>query len=302
MSGITGVYSTDRKFAGSDLIDYLYSAQVFSQPRGEAGAGISLADQWGEIKLLRNLGPVRLAIPYDTLKRISNPSVYTGIGHTRYAREGHQSMTNTQPIRVETEHYEAVVSSDSKLAGWGEINTWFNYNPRENQTGAEVFGRVFLEELERTNGNVKEAGDRFFYRMDGKGTYSILMLLKEKGSEKVKLFAIRDPYAGQPFHMTQRDETFFLGSGTYAMENDGMGLSSIRELPNASITEISEDGINTEEYEGYKKEIMPCVFEPVYFGCPYDRVLRKLGKKYYELFDKYYKQLQLNPEFKNMKN
>jgi len=296
MSGIAGVYSINRKFTGNDLIEWLYSAEIFNQPRGETGAGVSVADQWGEIKTEKDLGMVRQAISIDTLKKMSNPSVHTAIGHTRYAREQHPSIANTQPIEIGTEHYKAVVAADSKIAGWHEINTWFEYQPRETQTGAEVLGRLFLNELENANGNFKEAGEKFFYRMKGKGFYSAMMLIKEKDRKDVKLVAIRDPHAGLPFHFVEKNGTVFLGSGTYPMEHAGIDLEDIKEVPQGSIVLISDNGTDIKEYDKDKKTT--CVFERVYFGCPYDRVSTELGPRFYELFDKHYKTLEINPDLK----
>ncbi|MFH0832179.1 MAG: hypothetical protein V1900_00435 [Candidatus Aenigmatarchaeota archaeon] len=298
MSGINAVYSADRKFTGNDVIEWTSSAEVQEQPRGEAGAGVAMADQWGEIKIETNMGPVRIAIPLETLLKVGNPSVYVVAGHTRYAREENPSIINTQPIKIETERYATAVAADSKLVGWNEINTWFEYNPKRTMTGAEVFGRVFLDELERTNGNIRDAGEKFFYRMDGKGFYSVVMLVKEKDKNDVRLVAIRDPYSGLPFCCAKRDETYFFSSGTYPMEHEGINLRDIKEVPRASVTVISENGIDTNVYEQYKKPIRTCVFERVYFGSPYDRVLTELGPKFYELYDKYHKLLTANPEFK----
>ena len=303
MSGIAGVFSVDRKFTGKDLVEWLFSTAVYLRPRGEAGAGVSMIDQWGEIKVEKKLGPVEQSLSLDQLKKISNPSVFSANIHDRYAREEHPNIVNTQPIELEpTSHYEATIVADSKLAGWDEMNSWFIHEkPRKTQTGAEVLGRIFLRELENTEGNMQEAGKRFFYNMNGKGFFSAIMLLKEKSKGKTYLIALRDPSAGQPFHYGKKDGTFFFSSGTYAIEQAGIRTEDIKDVLRGSMLVISDNGLDIIEYEELKKtnRKAECVFEKIYFGCPYDKPLTELGPEFYRLFDKYFKQLEINPTYRN---
>ncbi|MCX6819460.1 MAG: hypothetical protein NT129_05700 [Candidatus Aenigmarchaeota archaeon] len=298
MSGINGVYSIDRKFKGKDLIERLYSAANSEQLRGEAGAGITMIDSFGEMKTEKGLGLLTQAIDPDTIYKITNPEVFAAINQNRYSREDIPSIVNTQPIDIETDHYQAAIAADSKIVGWEEeINTWFVHEKeRRTKTGAEVFGRLFLNELENANGDFKEAGEKFFYRMNGKGLYSILMLLKEKDKKHTYMIAIRDPHAGLPFHYAQKDETLFLSSGTYPMEQSRIDFKDIKEVPRGSMMIISENGVETTKYK--KDKIMTCVFERIYFGCPEDRVLTPLGEKFDTLFEEYYKAMLYNPKFK----
>jgi amidophosphoribosyltransferase len=300
MSGIVGVYSTDRKFTGNDLIEWLYGAEHQIEPRGESASGVSIVNQWGQIKTEKNLGPVGVAIPIQRLQKTSDPSVYAAIGHTRYAREEHPSIVNTQPIEVESEHYRAAIAADSMLAGldenWGEMRSWFEYdNEIQTQTGAEIFGRLLLKELERTR-NIEKAGEKFFYNMDGRGIYSILMLLQEKGKGDTNLLAITDAHAGKPLCFAEKDGIFFFASGTYPLEHYGIDIKNINEVNQSSIFNVSENGLDIHEFERDKR--MRCVFEHIYFDASFNRALKPLGPKFYELFDKYYKKLEISPKLR----
>jgi len=300
MSGINGVYSANRNFTGNDLIEWLYSTGLQSEPRGEAAAGVTMVNQWGQMKTEKNLGPVSIAIPIERLQKTGDPSVYAAIGHTRYAREPRPTVVNTQPIEIESEHYRAAIAADSMLTGldehWDEMRSWFEYDIEiQTQTGAEIFGRLLLKELERTR-NIEKAGEKFFYNMDGRGIYSILMLLQEKGKRDTNLLAITDPHGGKPLCFAKKDDTFFFASGTYPLEQHGIDIKDIKEVNQGSIANVSENGLDTHEFKKAKR--MRCVFEHIYFDGPFNRALTPLGPKFYELFDKYYKNLEINPELR----
>jgi amidophosphoribosyltransferase len=124
------------------------------------------------------------------------------------------------------------------------------------------------------------------------------MILQDNVKKKDYMIAIRDPHAGQPFQYSQKDGAFFFSSGTFPFERAGIKIKDIKEVPRGSMTIISENGEETITYK--QDKIMACVFERIYFGCPDDRVLTPLGPKFYELFEKYQKAINCNPEYKDM--
>lgn len=302
MSGINAAYSVKRDSLGYELVEWAHSAGVFERLRGEEGAGIAVANPYG-IKTYKGLGPVEQVLTQKYLDLLKSPDDFGVVQHDRFGREKYPTDENNQPVKVETEHYEAYVVADSKIAAWDAIKSMFGAG-LATKTGSEVFGLLLLRELERTGGSMQDAGEKFFYNMDGKGTYSVSMLLIKKDTGDISLVSIRDPYGGQPFFTAKDDDTYKFSSGTYPLKSRLVKLDHISDVPRATISVISEHGPELYEYgTTYKRHCSCCGFETIYYGSPYDRILVELGPRFYELYDKYFekisKALGVNPDYKD---
>lgn len=282
MSGVVGIYSSNESFVGNDeLVEALYNCERFLGHRGEAGTGVMMVNGSNKIKPLKELGPVKVATPFEDLDRMSDSTTYAAVAHLLYSRRQPEE-SDIQPTTVKGKHYRAHIVSDSLLLGLkdlrAELEGDFEFS---TQTNGEVIGALFLRELERAGGakDQKEiAASRVFEATNGRGGYSVVMLLEEHGKNEMELVAFRDETGLNPacYGTIDGGKTYFVLSETYPLEDYGVGLDGLKELVPGSIFWMSrKDGCSVKQIVEPRRK--HCGFDPVYFGGPEARILAPLG-------------------------
>jgi len=296
MSSVTGIFSTNSNVINNEeLIWLLYSCNILQDHRGQAGAGVVTANPKRIKGPIKDRGPARSSTPLSALKNLSDHTTFAGLGHTCYAKDRFLRREDIHPVRVHSDNYEIYVSSDGILLDkQNRCQTLKDYGYKvESNTNGAIIGTTFARYLDET-GDEFEAGHRVIDGNYGSGVFSTVMLVRRKSDGKTKIVAIKDKRANKPMCYGERNDTMFVASETYPLQNFGImevGDKGIRRVKGGDVIVFSENGIDAKNYGDSKLE-MPCVFGPVYFGGPEALMLESIGPMFAELA----KRLGRNPE------
>ncbi len=292
MSNVTAIFSNNSKFVEEKrLARLLYDCNFWGDHRGQAGAGATMVDNWGDIKTIRGLGVARVSTPLERMLSISNRSTFAGIGHTCYAKMKAPKEEDTHPLRIETGRYEIYLSSDGIVLGKNELRERLEDEGCKftSNTNGEVIGMLFAKHL----GDGEDYGGaaaKLLDEIDGRGGFSIAMLVRDKRKGKSKVVAIRDRKAIKPLCYGELDGTFFINSETYPLEHFGIDIKNVKRVNGGEMLVIDENGL--ELYDLGKGIEKPCIFEIIYYGGSEARVLEPLGP----LFPELARRCGVNPE------
>jgi len=287
MSNVTAIFSHDGNFIEKQgLARSLYVFNFWGDHRGQGGAGAAMLDRWGDVKRIRGLGASRFSTPLHELLARSNRTTYAGIGHTCYAKLKGPVEDNIHPIRIENDRYEIYLSSDGIVLGKDELRRKLEDNGYKfgSETNGEVIGALFADYL-GDGDDYAGAGKQLLDRIEGRGGFSIAMLIKDKRKGKSKVIAIRDRKAIKPMCYGELDGTFFVNSESYPLEHFGVDVGDIKRLNGGEMIIVDENGIEGPEDLGKGVETS-CIFERIYYGGPHARVLGELGPRFRELAKK----------------
>ena len=258
MSGIIGIFSVD----GKNVTDDLFYGLTALQHRGEEGCGISIND--GKyFHTMRSEGLVYYFLK-DKLKSLEKMKPYAGIGHTLYERSG-----DLQPVEQwGEENVNISLAMDGVLLGFGE----------KKHDG--VMRTMFLNHLKET-GNFYSAVERVMEKMEGRGPYNVVTLVRKGGN--FYLIAFRDPKGIKPLCLGKKDGMYVVASETKAL--DIIEAAFVRDVEPGEMIIISKDGMKSRVLK--KEKHAHCAFEWVYFADPTSviegrnvyAVRKDLGKK-----------------------
>lgn len=280
MSGISGVFSTNEKvIKGEYVAKLLYENSIIQDKRGQAGAGIVLANP-KRTKAHKDRGPARESIPLNRVMEMSDHTVNAGITHNMYSKDKFLKREDIHPISVDSKNYEIHVVSDGivldkceKRQELEESGYGFNSN-----TSAAVIGTSFAKHLDET-GDEFEAGAKVLEENYGSGVFSSILLVRENSNGKTKLVLLKDKTANKPIYIAEGDDTFFVNSETFPLERNG--LDNIQRVNGGDVIVLSDNGIDSRNYGDITLE-KPCIFEIIYFGNPDNRVMETLGSGFQE--------------------
>ena len=244
MSGIVGVYSLDCRSISEELL----LSTVALQHRGEGGCGVSIGMNGGFLtKTSRNLAYDFFDNYFGDLKNkqtaldglnLLNSS--EGIGHTLYEDTG-----DLQP-RVGGGG-NLTLAMDGTLLGFDEKS---DFIMRKKLAGAL-----------KDKGDVFKAVKRVMEELDGKGSYCVAALIREK--DNTKLVAFRDPYGIKPYVVARKGEMVIVGSESKVA--DAIEADEFRDLKPGEVIVASRG-------EGFHNQVLfnetpaHCCFEWVYFA------------------------------------
>jgi glutamine phosphoribosylpyrophosphate amidotransferase len=282
MSSVTGIFSNNGNvIEKEELPMLLYSFNILQDHRGQAGAGAVMANPKRIKRPCKDRGPARSSTPLGQLKNISDHTMFAGIGHTCYAKDRFLRREDIHPIRVYGRDYEIYVASDGILLDKAErkqrlVNKGYMFG---SNTNGAVIGTMFSKYMDKT-GDEFEAGRMVIDETFGSGGFSTVLLARKKSNGKTKIVAIKDKRATKPLCYGEANDTFFVASESYPLQN--FGVEHINRVRGGDVVVFSENGIEKKNYGDSKLE-MPCVFEQIYFGGPEALVLEDLGPRFPEL-------------------
>lgn len=247
--GVFGIYCNG---SGIDAAEAAYYGLFALQHRGQESAGIAVA-RGKRIECYKEMGLVSGKFR-DGLASLSGAAL--AVGHVRYSTMGDTSLTNAQPLVVESS------GGPLALAHNGNI-----INARELRAELENEGAVFqtstdseiVAALIAKNGGTDLIGSVVKATERLKGSYALVLMTRDR------IVGVRDPKGMRPLALGSIDGAYVLASESCAF--DTIGAEFIRDVRPGEIIAIGRDGL-TSHQAVHAPDTALCIFEYVYFARP----------------------------------
>ena len=261
MCGVVGISGT------SNVNVRLYDALTVLQHRGQDAAGI-VTDNDGEIHVCKGVGLARDVFRTEHMARLVGN---VGIGHVRYPTAGSSGPALAQPFYVNSP-YGICIAHNGNLTNADELRKHiFRSDLRHLNTDSdsEVLLNVFAHELqlrrklEPSSEDIFDAVKNVHLRC--RGAYGVVGVVANHG-----MFAFRDIYGIRPLCYGSRETELGI---EYAVASesvvlDSMGFGEIKDLQPGEALFVDNKGEIHFQQCSAKAELVPCMFEHVYFARP----------------------------------
>jgi amidophosphoribosyltransferase len=261
MCGIVGIVGK------SNVSGALYDALTVLQHRGQDSAGIVTCHQ-GLMHQHKANGLVR-----DVFRTRHMESLVgnMGIGHVRYPTAGSDSPDLAQPFYVNTP-YGISLAHNGNLTNAEQLSEeLYRADLRHLNTDSdtEVLLNIFAHELQSL-GKLKPGPDDIFAAVKAvhrrcRGGYAVCALIADYG-----VLGFRDPMGIRPVVYGERDteggKEYMIASESAALSV--MGFKLIRDLKPGEAIYIDVDGQVHSCQCADAPQLVPCIFEHVYFARP----------------------------------
>ena len=261
MCGVVGIFGT------SDVNLRLYDALTMLQHRGQDAAGI-VTDKDGELHQCKGEGLVRDVFRRSHMLRLIGN---LGVGHVRYPTAGSSGPALAQPLYVNSP-YGICMAHNGNLTNDDELREHiFHADLRHLNTDSdsEVLLNVFAHELQ-SRGKLEPTSEDIFATVSQvhkrcRGAYAVVGLIANHG-----LFAFRDPHAIRPlcFGVRETDAGKEYAVVSESVVLDSLGFELIRDLHPGEALFIDKAGKIYLQQCAENHELVPCIFEHVYFARP----------------------------------
>src|SRR6056297_490319 len=261
MCGLVGVVG---KY---NIAQDIYDALTVLQHRGQDAAGI-VTCAGGRFSLRKSEGLVRDVFRQQHMQRLTGNM---GIGHVRYPTAGSSGPAMAQPFYVNSP-YGIALAHNGNLTNSDQLTReLFEDDLRHLNTDSdsEVLLNIFAHELQ-TLGKLNPGPDDIFSAVSSvhrrcRGGYAAVGLLVNHG-----IFGLRDPYGIRPLVVGKRkleDITeYMLASESVAL--DVLGFTLIDDVQPGEAIFIDQAGQLHRRQCAEKPQLVPCIFEHVYFARP----------------------------------
>jgi amidophosphoribosyltransferase len=261
MCGIVGIVGK------SPVNVRLYDSLTMLQHRGQDAAGIATCYR-GRVFQQKGNGLVKDVFQETQMQRLAGDM---GIGHVRYPTAGSSSPALAQPFYVNSP-YGISLAHNGNLTNTGELmEQLFNTGLRHVNTDSdsEVLLNIFAFELQQRGKLIPEAEDIFAavskLHEYCRGAYAVTAMIANYG-----IVAFRDPYGIRPLIFGSRDSEegieYMVASESVAL--DVQGFTIIRDVAPGEAIYITQDGKFYSQQCALNPQLMPCIFEYVYFARP----------------------------------
>jgi len=259
------------------------------QHRGQDAAGIVTLDQ--SFRLKKGVGLVREVFQPEDLARLAAPM---GIGHVRYATQGHNDLFDAQPYSVNYP-FGLAMAHNGNVINFSQLRRRIfeeHHRLLETSTDLELIVYTLASELERCDPS-HLTPERIFEAVEATqrrviGAYSTVTIIAGRG-----MLAFADPYGIRPLVLGQKQTpqgiAYAFASETACF--DCLGYRRIRDLePGEAIFLDRQRRIHSRLCHRQRQAF--CVFEYLYFARE-DSQLRgrlvagervKLGRRLAETF------------------
>ena len=245
----------------------LYDALTVLQHRGQDAAGI-VTDNDGEIHVCKGVGLARDVFRTEHMATLVGN---VGIGHVRYPTAGSSGPALAQPFYVNSP-YGICIAHNGNLTNADELRKHiFRSDLRHLNTDSdsEVLLNVFAHELqlrrklEPSSEDIFDAVKNVHLRC--RGAYGVVGVVANHG-----MFAFRDIYGIRPLCYGSRETELGI---EYAVASesvvlDSMGFGEIKDLQPGEALFVDNKGEIHFQQCSAKAELVPCMFEHVYFARP----------------------------------
>ncbi len=261
MCGVVGISGT------SSVNLRLYDALTMLQHRGQDAAGI-VTEANGELHQCKGEGLARDVFRRSHMMRLVGN---VGIGHVRYPTAGSSGPALAQPLYVNSP-YGIFIAHNGNLTNADELRAHiFRADLRHLNTDSdsEVLLNVFAHELqarrklEPTSDDIFAAVEQVHKRC--RGAYAVVGLIANYG-----MFAFRDPNGIRPLcfgkRKTEAGIEYAVVSESVVL--DSLGFELIRDLAPGEALFVDTSGKIHLQQCATEPELVPCIFEHVYFARP----------------------------------
>lgn len=263
MCGIVGV-------AGKGPVNQLiYDSLLLLQHRGQDAAGISTAHEQF-FNMYKAHGLVRDVFRTRNMRSLPGSS---GLGQVRYPTAGSSdSVDEAQPFYVNAP-FGITFVHNGNLTNWRELRqALFSVDRRHINTNSdsEVLLNVFAHELQQAATGVSLDESAIFAAVSAvhrraRGAYAVIAQIASYG-----MVAFRDPYGIRPLCLGYNDgdkgREWMIASESVALT--GCGFTFDSDIKPGEAVFIDLDGNLTRRQCAEAPELVPCVFEYVYFARP----------------------------------
>ncbi len=240
------------------------------QHRGQESAGIVSSD--GQ-NLFAHRGMGLLADVFRDQGRFKELEGSWAVGHVRYSTTGSSSLTNVQPLVVNTKDGPLAVAHNGNITNERALRKKLEDEGAIFQTSSD--SELFVHLIARSK--APTAATRLAEAVkELEGAFSVVLITRDG------VLAARDPHGFRPLAMGRMGEGYVFASETCAF--DIIGATYERDVNAGEIVNISTRGLESVQYAA--PDLHMCIFELIYFARPdshiygtsVDKVRRKLGK------------------------
>ncbi|ROT45226.1 amidophosphoribosyltransferase [Pusillimonas sp. NJUB218] len=263
MCGIVGV-------AGRNPVNQIiYDSLLLLQHRGQDAAGIATSyDQF--FSMYKAHGLVRDVFRTRNMRSLPGNS---GLGQVRYPTAGSSdSVDEAQPFYVNAP-FGITFVHNGNLTNWRELREeLFRIDRRHINTNSdsEVLLNVFAHELQMAATGASLDESAVFKAVSAvhrrvKGAYAVIAQVASFG-----MVAFRDPYGIRPLCLgaqeTDKGVEWMIASESVALS--GCGFNFVRDIAPGEAVLIDLDGNLSSRQCADNPQLVPCLFEYVYFARP----------------------------------
>jgi len=261
MCGIVGLVAT------SNVNQTLFDALTILQHRGQDAAGMVTCDKTS-LHQRKGNGQVRDIFRTRHMTRLVGTM---GIAHVRYPTAGGSSPALAQPFYVNSP-YGISLAHNGNLTNADQLSKEvFETDLRHMNTDSdsEVLLNVFANEMQKL-GKLTPVADDVFTAIERvhqrcSGAYAVVAMIANYG-----MLGFRDCFGIRPLVIGRRKTVkgfeYMLASESVAL--DVLGFEMMRDVAPGEAVYIDINGKLTSRMCAGKTELVPCIFEHVYFARP----------------------------------
>ena len=263
MCGIVGVVGR------SPVNQLIYDSLLLLQHRGQDAAGIATL-HGSHFNMFKAHGMVRDVFRTRNMRALPGTS---GIGQVRYPTAGSsENAEEAQPFYVNAP-FGITFAHNGNLTNWRELReSLFRVDQRHINTNSdsEVLLNVLAHELQRVANGVTLDEDAIFRAVAAvhrrvRGAYAVVAEIAGYG-----MLAFRDPNGIRPLCLgrlqTDKGDEWMVASESVALE--GSGFTLVRDIQPGEAVFIDLDGKVSQRQCADNPQLVPCIFEYVYFARP----------------------------------
>ncbi|WP_315131094.1 amidophosphoribosyltransferase [Achromobacter marplatensis] len=263
MCGIVGVIGR------GPVNQLLYDSLLLLQHRGQDAAGIATS-QGNQFNMYKAHGLVRDVFRTRNMRSLPGTS---GVGQVRYPTAGSSaSEEEAQPFYVNAP-FGIMFAHNGNLTNWRELReSLYRVDRRHINTNSdsEVLLNVLAHELQSSANGVSLDDDAIFRAVSAvhkrvRGAYAVVAQISGYG-----LLAFRDPNGIRPLCIgrmeTDEGTEWMVASESVALE--GSGFVFVRDVDPGEAVFIDLDGRFVSRQCADNPQLVPCIFEYVYFARP----------------------------------
>lgn len=261
MCGVVGIV------AHSPVNQALYDALTVLQHRGQDAAGIMTIND-GMFKLRKANGLVRDVFEQKHMERLAGN---WGIGHVRYPTAGTSTSAEAQPFYTNSP-YGIALAHNGNLTNADELKENLKSEARRHvntSSDSELLMNWFAHELCEANAWDLTPQDIFKavtkLHKKARGAYAVVASIVGFG-----IVAFRDIYGIRPLvlgrRVTDLGTEYMVASESVAV--DAVGFEFVRDVAPGEAIYITKEGELHSQLCSDNAELVPCLFEYVYFARP----------------------------------
>jgi amidophosphoribosyltransferase len=266
---VVGVATTE----DASMLRQLQEGLSALQHRGQESVGISLYN--GALHTFTSMG----LLSESTIFR-NTVKAPLGIGHERYSTTGRSTLTNAQPITMQSKHgIDYAFAFNGNLRNLTTLKGELHKGPLQP---TESDTRLLAHLLGRDLGGkpVEQSYHDVAPMIDG--SYSALILA---GGKRPQITAIRDPLGIRPLCLGKRGDDYVLASESVAFADCYLDATFLRDVEPGEVVTLNDGGLHACKVFDCPRH-GHCMFEWVYFarmdsvieGIPVYEVREALGR------------------------